>query len=104
MNPGEFVIAYLRDPKERLFCRVERMDSLGLVLKGLDIGSFEDWVGQVTRGDEQVIQPSTFFIPMSRVERLMLDETAPRLPSFQDRFKQAVGVTLGEWLEPSRDQ
>lgn len=98
MEPGQAVLVYLRDAHEKMWGVLRRLDAAGLVLEGLDLASFDDWVMQVERGDESVVGPSVVFLPMSRVERIVLDRPAGRLPSLSDRFLDRTGRSVREVL------
>ncbi len=98
IHPGEAVLVYLKDPHEKLWGVLHRLDAAGILLEGIDLGSFDDWVAQIERGDENVVGPSTIFLPMSRVERILLDRPSGRLPSLADRFRERTGRTVQEAL------
>jgi hypothetical protein len=78
----------------------------GIVLRGLDLVVFDDWMRQEARGEETVIGLSTVFYPMHRVERMERDETIGPIVSYADRFAQEAGRTVLEALGvvPARDQ
>jgi methylmalonyl-CoA epimerase len=95
--PGEAVLAYLGDPPEKLFGVLHRLDAAGIVLEAVDLGSFDDWIAQVERGEEG-IGPSVLFLPMRRVEKLLLDRPSGELPSLSERFQRRVGRTVQQAL------
>lgn len=97
--PGQAVLAYLREPQEKVFGLLRRIDASGVVLEGIDLSSFDDWVAQLERGEETVVGPSVVFIPMARVERLLLDRPSGSLPSLSDRFTARTGRTIGDVLD-----
>ena len=99
MAPGEPVLAYLRDPQEKLWGVLRSLDPSGIVLEGIDLGSFDDWISQVEREDEQVVGPSVVFLPMSRIERVLLDRTSGHIPSLSERFFRRVGRSVQEVLD-----
>ena len=96
--PGRAVLAYLGDPPEKLWGLVRRLDASGVVLEGIDLGSFDDWIGQVERGEEGIGGPSVLFLPMRRIERLLLDRPSGELPSLSDRFLRRVGRSVQDVL------
>ena len=98
MEPGQAVLVYLRDPHEKMWGVLRRFEAAGLVLEGLDLASFDDWVAQVERGDEGAVGPSVLFLPMLRVERVVLDRPAGRLPSLSDRFLERTGRSVRQVL------
>jgi len=93
IHAGDAVLVYLRDPHEKHWGVLRDRDSSGLTVEGLDLASFDAWTTQVERGDEG-ITPSTLFLPMARVERLLLDRGTPSLPSLSEGFLKRTGRTV----------
>jgi hypothetical protein len=91
IGEGSLVIVYCGNPREKMWGAVERLDGVGLVLRGLDLESVEDWIRQERAGSEKLIGPTTFFVPMHRVLRIDLDEGGPAVESYSDRFTAACG-------------
>ena len=98
MEPGEFVIVNCLNPQEKLWGLLLRLDGLGVVVRGLNLGSLEDWLAQEKAGQGGYVVPSTIFVPMHRVERIYLDESTPVAPSFADRFRASCGREVAEAL------
>ena len=98
LEPGSAVLSYLRDPPEKLWGVLQRLDATGVVIEGVDLGSFDDWVAQIERGEESVIGPSVLFLPMTRVEKILLDRSSGDLPSLAERFERRTGRTVQEVL------
>jgi len=94
MAPGQAVLAYLKDPHEKIWGVLRSLDPSGIVLEGIDLGSFDDWISQVERGEESVVGPSVVFLPMSRIERILLDRTSGDIPSLSERFFRRVGRSV----------
>ena len=88
IGAGDPVLVYLRDPHEKLWGVLRERDASGLTVQGLDLASFDAWTAQVERGEEG-IAPSVLFLPMARVERVLLDRGTPSLPSLSDGFLRA---------------
>jgi hypothetical protein len=99
VGPGRPVVAYLQSPREKVWGVILSLAAAGVVLRGLELGLFEDWVRQEARGDEPLVGPTTAFYPLHRVERLELDEPTPLGPGMaglvEARTGRAVGVVLG---------
>ena len=93
IHPGDAVLVYLRDPHEKLWGVLRDRDASGLTVEGLDLASFDAWTTQVERGEEG-ITPSPLFLPMARVERLLLDRGTPSLPSLSEGFLKRTGRTV----------
>lgn len=98
IGPGSRVLAYLREPQEKLWGLLRKLDPSGVVLEGVDLGSFDDWAAQIEQDEPTVVGPSLLFIPMGRIERLLLDRPSGVLPSLADRFLQRTGRTVEEVL------
>jgi methylmalonyl-CoA/ethylmalonyl-CoA epimerase len=99
MGPGSPILVYLREPQEKLWGVLRRLDATGVILEGIDLGSFEDWVAQVERGEESVVGPSVIFVPMLRLEKVLLDRSSGDLPSMAERFERRTGRTVQEVLQ-----
>ena len=92
------VVLYLQSPKEKVWGLLLSVGTAGIVLRGLDLVVFDDWMRQEARGDEPMIGLSTVFYPMHRVERMERDETIGPIVSYADRFAQEAGRTVLEAL------
>ncbi len=99
IEQGSVVIIHCREPREKLWGMLLRLDGVGVVLRGMDLGSVEDWLRQEIRGEEQLLVPSTFFLPMHRVQRMDLDEDQGPLKAIEGRFARQCGRSLAEALE-----
>jgi methylmalonyl-CoA epimerase len=98
IRPGQPVLAYLRDPSEKMWGVLRRLDAHGLEIEGVDLTSFDDWVAEVQRGSDAAVGPSLLFLPMARVEKLLLDRPSGSLPSLASRFFSRTGKTVEEAL------
>jgi methylmalonyl-CoA/ethylmalonyl-CoA epimerase len=94
---GDPVLLYLRDPHEKLWGVLRERDASGITLTGFDLASFDAWMTQVERGEEGIV-PSVVFIPMARVERVLLDRGTPSLPSLSDGFERRTGRSVLDLL------
>lgn len=93
IGAGDPVLVYLRDPHEKLWGVLRERDASGLTVCGLDLASFDSWTAQVERGEDG-IAPSVLFLPMARVERVLLDRGTPALPSLSEGFLRRTGRTV----------
>jgi hypothetical protein len=98
LNPGTPVVLYLRDPKEKVWGFLVSTMAAGVVVRGMDLVAFEDWLRQEVRREDPLLGASTVFYPMTRVERMEKDETVGPLPSYCERFRREVGRTVEEAL------
>ena len=102
-EPGAPVLVYLHTPREKVFGVLLALQPAGLVLRGIDIAAFEDWMRQEARQEAEGLGLVTLFFPMSRVERMERDESAGGFEGFADRFRRQTGRSVLEaaGLEPA---
>ena len=96
LTEGAPVVLYLREPREKVWGLLISLSPSGVLVRGLDLAVFDDWMRQEARGDEVLIGLSTLFYPMHRLERMERDETVGPLTSYADRFAREVGRTVLE--------
>lgn len=96
LSPHTPVVVFLREPKEKIWGLLLSLDLGGVVVRGLDLQAFEDWLRQEAKGEERLISPTTIFYPMHRVERVERDESIGPIVSCADRFVREVGRDLLE--------
>jgi hypothetical protein len=92
LGPGSIVVAYVQSPRERFWGVIHALDSVGLVIEGIDLDSFDDWVRQVADGGEG-LGLSVVFFPLLRVEKLLLDADSGAALSLSRQFERRVGRT-----------
>jgi len=97
LKPPRAVILYLKDPRERFWGLVLSLDATGIVLQGVGVDSFDDWVSRVAGGHDAP-QLSTVFFPLGRVEKVLVDASSGSIPALHDHFQQRVGCSLAEYL------
>lgn len=102
--PGTVVIAYLKDPKERLIGRLEHLDAAGLLLEGLDLEGWDDLLAQHARGEEGPVGASRQYFPIGRLEKILVDRDAGDLPSLARQFEDRTGVRLEDALRERQDR
>lgn len=101
---GTPVILYLQNPKEKMWGLLIGLLPSGIVVRGIDLVAFEDWMRQEAHGDEALIGLTTVFFPMGRVERMEKDETVGAAVAYADRFAVTVGRTVQQALGFVRDR
>jgi len=99
ISEGALVILHCGNPREKMWGVVTRLDAVGVVLRGLDLASVEDWLRQERSGAVSLIGPTTFFVPMNRVLRIDLEESGPAVESYGDRYTAACGRDVREALQ-----
>jgi len=98
IQPGSLVQLHLANPTEKFWGVLEGLDSTGVVLKGIGLSSFDDWVTQVALERPPSLGLSTFFVPLLRVERIFLDEQVGEVESYCQRFESRVGLSVESYL------
>lgn len=105
LTGGTPVILYLQAPKEKIWGILVSLSPAGVVVRGLDLVVFDEWMRQEARGEEAGLGLATIFYPMGRLERMERDETVGPLASYADRFHREVGRTVFDaaGLGPARE-
>ncbi len=98
IEAGSLVILHCQNPKEKLWGALVRLDTVGTVIRGLDLNSVEDWMRQERDGSDRLIMPTTQFYPMHRIERMYLDESSAAFEGFGDRFRATCGHDASDAL------
>ena len=98
LTEGSTIVVYLQGPKEKVWGVLVSLTPAGVVLRGIDLATFDDWMRQEARGEEELIGLTTVFYPMHRVVRMERDETVGPLTSYADRFAREVGRSVGAVL------
>ena len=93
------VIVNLVNPKEKFFGVLRALSAAGVTMRAVNLDSFDDWIRQIARAEEQDIEMITMFVPMFRVERIFLDEPAGAIKSYSQRFAEVVGKSVHDYLE-----
>jgi hypothetical protein len=101
--PYAFVIVNLVNPKEKFWGMLESLSPVGVTLRGINLDSFDDWIRQLQRVDEQTLDLVTMFVPLFRVERIFLDEPVGLIKSYCQRLEQLVGIPAAEYLRVDRE-
>jgi hypothetical protein len=95
LAPETPVLLYLHSPREKVFGVLVSLQPAGIVVRGIELAAFEDWLRQEARG-EKGLGLLTLFYPMNRVERLERDETVGGLEGIADRFLRETGRSVLE--------
>ena len=97
-DPQSLVIVNLVNPKEKFFGVLNALSAAGVTMRAVNLDSFDDWIHEIARGEEQNIEMITMFVPLFRVERIFLDEPAGTIKSYAQRFESVVGTTVAQYL------
>ena len=106
MEPGSIVILYLVNPIEKYWGVLESLTQPGITLRAINLSSFDDWVRSIGNDLEPALGLATIFFPLSRVERMFLDEQVGEVESLSQSFERRLGKSVDEYLglEPSVDE
>lgn len=97
------VVASLHSPREKTWGMLLSINTYGVTIRGIDINSFQDWARSIVNETEGM-GLSTMFIPMMRVEKIMLDETVGGYKSFSEQFFDRLGRDVKEFFDLSEDE
>jgi hypothetical protein len=97
-EPGSFVIVNLVNPKEKFFGILGSLSAAGITLRAVNLDSFDDWVRQIAGDEGPELDLMTMFFPLFRVERIFLDEPSGAIKSYAQRFEDAAGRPIREYL------
>ena len=99
LTTGSIIICHLVNPTEKFWGVLESLDSTGIVIRGINLASFDDWMMQAARKEETPsLGLSTMFVPLFRLERLFLDEQVGEVESYRQRFRERVGIDVESFL------
>ena len=97
-EPSSLVIVNLVNPKEKFYGVLSALSPAGVTISAINLDSFDDWIHQLARDDEDTMDLITMFVPLFRVERIFLDEPSGSIKSYSQRFEEVVGQTVHEFL------
>lgn len=98
MEPHSIVIVSLHSPKEKVWGELLGIHAAGVTLRGIDLNYFDEFVRQVVHPEGERVGLPTLFFPMTRVERIALDEPSGSIPSLAETFEHRVGRSLLDYL------
>lgn len=99
IRSGSLVIVHLVNPTEKLWGVLLDLGMPGVTLKAINVSSFDDWMAQAVKGEEQTLGLSTMFVPLFRIERIFLDESIGTVESYRERFHKRVGLDVARYLD-----
>jgi hypothetical protein len=100
--PSAFVLATLSNPREKFWGRLLDLDLRGIVLCGVLLDSFDDFVRQLRDGEVAV--PVTVFYPMHRIQSVELERSDGPVLSLLERFQQDTGSNPETVFQPQADE
>lgn len=97
-EPNALVIVNLVNPKEKFFGVLRSLSAAGVMIRGINMDSFDDWLRQIVRDEEPNLDLITMFFPLFRVERIFLDEPSGDIKSLAQQFEHVVGTSMRTYL------
>lgn len=97
-NRGQLVVLVAVNPRERLWGRLVGLESAGVVIRGMELGSWEANLALIRQGQGEHVSLGTRFVPMHRVESLYADETVAGAPSMAELFRKGTGADPLDFL------
>jgi hypothetical protein len=98
MDPHSVVIVSLHTPKEKIWGELLAISTAGVTIRGIDLNSFDHFIRQINEPETERVGVPTVFFPMTRIERIALDEPAGSIPSMDELFMRKIGRSLIEYL------
>src|SRR5262249_48205531 len=98
--PGSMVVAYLANPRERIWGVLRSLDATGITLEGIDLRSFDECLRGLAAKEIHPADISLAFFPIGRVEKILVDRGSDDVPSMEEQFIARVGMGLAEFLRP----
>jgi hypothetical protein len=98
VEPLSIVVISLHSPKEKLWGQLLTIHPAGVTVRGIDLNSFDDFILQVLHPEGDRVGLPTLFFPMTRIERIALDEPSGSIPSLGGMFERKVGRSLTDYL------
>jgi len=98
MKPDSIVIISLHSPKEKIWGILLDINTSGATIRGIDLNTFDHFVSQINQLDAERVGLATVFFPMTRIERISLDEPSGSIPSMAEIFERKIGRSLTDYL------
>jgi hypothetical protein len=98
MDPHSIVVVSLHSPREKVWGELLSITPAGITMRGVDLNSFDHFIKQINEPESERMGLPTVFFPITRVERVSLDEPSGSIPSMSDIFARKVGRSLAEYL------
>ena len=98
MDIHSIVVVSLHSPKEKFWGELLSLNPAGTTIRGVDLNSFDHFVREINAPENERTGLPTVFFPMTRIERIALDEPSGAIPSMTEIFERKSGRTLREYL------
>lgn len=92
--PGTAVLITLHTPREKFWGALLELNSSGVVVRGIDLNSFDDFAAMAKAGEP--LSTAAVFFPLIRVEKVEIDAENGSIPSLAEQFSEKSGVPAEE--------
>ncbi len=92
--PGCAVLITLHNPREKFWGALLELSGSGIVVRGIDLNSFDDFAALAKAGEP--LSTATVFFPLLRVEKVELDAENGSIPSLAEQFSEKAGIPAEE--------
>jgi hypothetical protein len=101
ISPGAAVVIVLHSPREKCWGVLDELNQAGVLLRGLDLNAFDDWLSALVH-NEPFVGCGDLFFPMWRVERIAKDEAAGGVPSLREQAEKRTSLSIEELLQTEK--
>lgn len=98
------VVVSCSSPREKFWGVLLGLSAAGVTVRGVSVETFEDFLRQWVGEGEHLIGPVTLFLPLHRVERIEVDESAGVVEGLGERFERVAGRDPRAVLAADDDQ
>lgn len=91
VEPLTLVVVSCTAPREKFWGLLLELTPAGVTVRGVPVETYEDFLRQWAGEAEHLIGPVTIFLPLHRVERIELDESAGVVEGLGERFRRVAG-------------
>src|ERR1700682_6302859 len=98
MDPHSIVVVSLHSPKEKIWGELLAVTTAVVPLRGIDLNSFDHFIRQLNEPEGERVGVPALFFPMTRVERIALDEPTGSLPAMDELFARKISRRLIDYL------
>jgi hypothetical protein len=92
------VIVSLMNPKEKFWGVIQEINQFGVQIRGIDLNAVIDWAREISKDEVPTMGLTTIFFPLTRLEKIFLDESVGSVKSLTEQFKDITGRSVMEFL------
>ena len=92
------IMVYLANPREKVWGLLIDLGPAGVWLRGMDLNSFDDWLRSLTLPPDQRLSPSIGFYPLTRVEKIFVEDATGGVGSLEAQCRARTGRALRDCI------